>query len=295
MRTFLLILVANVFGKKMEESLLPFESSTEESSFILNTNQGRFAVNNTDITMESDIIPEAALASRYSRNTTIVEMLGALRDATATLKKAWARFTFPHVSLIMEFTDGRCEEMDWIPRNSHLDVPGEHPSGQAILHYGVGNTRCRNAPSMFGLPDSTIGVLNWLQDAIKLMSTQKQVDLLRWTPGHLQQVNQHVTRRQLYSAFLEETMRFKDEAKYGCGSFINNAFGIATGSRYVDPETMVQLFKVGAQHHIQGSDCITSGNKCTQNDQCCSGTCNPKVWGFRHTSYNVCSENIIIN
>jgi len=268
MRTFLLILVANVFGKKMEESLLPFESSIEESSFILNTNQGRFAVNNTDIPMESNIIPKTHLASRYSRNTTIVEMLGSLRDATATLKKAWVRFTFPHVSLLMEFTDGRCEEMDWIPRNSQLDIPGEHSSGQAILHYGIGNTRCRNAPSMFGLPDSTIGVVKWVQDAINLKSTQKEVDLLRWTPGYLKQINQHVTRRELYSAFLEEAIRNKDEAKYSCSSFINNVFVLATGHRYVDPGTMVKLLKVGSQYI--GRSCVTNGGLCKKSSDCCS-------------------------
>jgi len=278
MSTFLLMLVVNVFvevnvfGRIMDESLLPFESRIEESSFIINTNQGRFAVNNTDVTMQSTIIPKTFLASRFSKNTTIVEMLGALRDATATLKKAWVRFTFPHVSLLMEFSDGRCEEMDWHPRNSISDVPGEHPAGQALLDYDVRNARCRNAPLLIGLPDSTNGVLNWLQKAIKLKSTQKEVDLFRWTPGHLQQGNQHVTRRQVYSAFFEEANRFKDEEKYSCSSFINNAFGIATGHRYVDSGTMVHLLKVGAQRFGTLSPtrrCKGWADECREDSECC--------------------------
>jgi len=265
----------------MEESLLPFESPIEESSFIIDTNQGRFAVSN-----QSTIIPKTVLASRSSQNTTIVKMLGVLRDAAATLKKAWVRFTFPHVFLLMEFTDGKCEEMEWSPRNSRSDVPGEHPGGQASLHYDVRSARCRNASSLMGLPDSTIGVFNWLQHAIKLKSTspQKEVDLVRWTPGHLQQVNQHVTRRQLYSAFLEEATRFKDEAKYGCASFINNALAIATHHRYVDPETIVQLLQIGAQRfgmELQKEEegCLPMHSPCSNNSECCSGHCRHYMGG----------------
>jgi len=271
MRTFLLMLVVNVFGTIMEESLLPVESPIAESSFIINTNQGRFAVNNTYVTMESTIIPETVLASRSSKNTTIVEMLGASRDATATLKKSWARWTFPHVSLLMEFDDGRCEEMEWVSLN-RSDVLGEHPGGRAILHY-VRNARCRNAPLLFGLPDSTIGVLNWWQDAIKLKSTAKEVDLVRWTPGHQQQVSQHVTRRQLYSAFLQEANRFKVEEKYSCSSFINNVFGVATGHRYVDPATMVQLLEMGAQRFGLGKNCEGYCEWCWRDVDCCSNYC----------------------
>jgi len=274
------MLVVNVFGERiMQESLLPFESSIEESSFTINTNQGRFAVNNTDVTMQSTIIPKTFLASRSSKNITIDEMLGALRDATATLRKAWVRFAFPHVSLLMEFTDGRCEEMDWSPRNSISDVPGEHPAGQAILHKDIRNARCRNAPSLIGLPDSTIGVLDWVEDTLKLKSTHEEVDLARWTPGHLQQVNQHVSRRQLYSAFLEEAIRFKDEAKYACGSFINNAFGIATGHRYVDPETMIQLLRIGTLR--KGKDCSKKGASCRATDCCADLVCHASSEGRR--------------
>jgi len=275
MMTFLLMIIVNVFGKRIiKESLLPFETPIEESSFIINTNQGRFALNNTKATMESIVMlntMNTILASTSYKNTTI-EMSGALRDVTATLKKAWVRFTFPHVSLLMQFNDGRCEEMEWYPLNSRLDIPGEHPAGKAILHYDVGRTRCRNAPSMFGLPDSTVGVYNWLQDAIKLKSTQKTVDLLRWTPVHLQ----HVTRREVYDSFVKEAYRFKDEEKYSCSSFINNAFGIATGHIFVDPAIMVQLLQVGAKRFgiAKGEEkCKGAGESCSNGNQCCSNSC----------------------
>jgi len=241
------MVIVNVFGKQIvQEQLSPFESPFEVSSLIIDTNQGRFAVNNTNFTVQSTITPKTHLASSFFANTTTVEMLGTLRDETAVLKKAWARWTFPHVSLLMQFIDGKCEEMEWYPLYHRLDVPGEHPVGQASIKY-VRNARCRNAPSLLRLPDPTIDVLNWLQDAIKLQSKQEEVDLLRWTPGRLEQGNQHITRRQVYYAFFEEADRFKDEEKYSCSTFINNAFGIATGHRYVDPGTLVHLLKVGVQ------------------------------------------------
>jgi len=237
MMIFILMLIVNVSGRLIfQEQLSPFESPFEESSFIIGTNQGRFAVNITNFT-QSTITPRTNLASSFSANTL---------DETAALKKAWARWTFPHVSLLMQFNDGKCEQMEWYPLNHRSDVPGEHPVGQASIQY-VRNARCRNAPSLIRLPDPTIDMLNWLQDAIKLKSTQEEVDLLRWTPGSLQKVNQNITRRQVYSAFFEEANRFKDEEKYSCSSFINNAFGIATGHRYVDPGTLVHLLKVGVQ------------------------------------------------
>jgi len=288
MMIFLLIFIVNVLGKQVvQEPLLPFESPFEESSLFIDTNQGRFAVNNANVTMESVITPKIKLASGLSANTTMVEMLGIIHNETATLKKAWARWTFPHVSLVMQFTDGRCQEMEWYPLMP-LGVPGEHPVGQATMQY-VRNARCRNAPSLFHLPDPTINVLNWFQDAIKLKSTQEVVDLLRWTPGHLQLVNKHVTRRQVYSAFFEEASRFKDEEKYSCSSFINNVFGIATGHRYVDPGTMVHLLKLGAQRfgglsvNPYSSPLKVNYLSCKSDSECRSDYCHP-TYHSCHTS-----------
>jgi len=297
MMIFLLMLIVNVFGKLLvQEQLSPFESPFEESSFIIGTNQGRFAVNHTNFT-QSTITPKTNLASIFSANT-----LDEILDETAALEKAWARLTFPHVSLLMQFDDGKCEQMEWYPLSHRPDVPGEHPVGQASIKY-VRNARCRNAPSHIRLPETTIDVLDWLQDAIKLKSTQEEVDLLRWVPGSLQpEVKQHITRRQIYSAFFEEANRFKDEEKYSCSSFINNAFGIATGHRYVDPGTLVHLLKVGVQRF--GEDLATPSPapanpppdksccyaSCSTTSDCCRGQICPSSGGkcFRQTPYDGC-------
>jgi len=243
MKIFFLLVVINVFGveirKRIKESpsFVDTRAKLMESAFVVETNQGSFASKNTNFTRHSTIM----------QKTTVASMLRRLDDAQATLKRAWVRWSFPHFSLLTEFTDARCEEMEWVPINNRSDVPGEHPAGEAILHYDVQSSRCGNAKSLIGLPDPMIGYLKWFEDAIKLKYTQEEVDVVRWIPDHLEEVNQHVTRRQLYSAFLEEANRFKDEKKYSCSSFINNAFGIATGHRFVDQKTMVYLLQVGTQ------------------------------------------------
>merc|ERR1719397_1246563 len=69
--------------------------------------------------------------------------------------------------------------------------------------------------------------------------------------------------------------------KYSCSSFINNAFGIATGHIFVDPATMVQLLQVGAKRfgiakgEGEKQTCKGRFESCTyaSSGQCCSKKC----------------------
>jgi len=253
----------NGFAEKLsQQELLPLESLIEEDdlkgliekSIIVKTNQGRFAVNNPKSTSSGSvlygIIGEKAdkFSSKNPNSTssestfpgkrmTVNEMLAKTsHDPTGALKKAWVRGTINHVSLFMRFSDGKCEEMEWYPVKGSLNVLGEHPAGEASLRYDVRDDYCANVHSFISIPGSTINLSGWIDNAMKLYSQKEQADLAR---VHENELNEHVTRRQIYAAFLKEAHRFKDEQKYSCTSFINNAFRIATDQQFIDPDILV--------------------------------------------------------
>jgi len=236
-------------GKLTEEELLPFVSFIDDDvleeilairpSIHLMTNQGIFSIDkNNNVSSEH----------LFDKRNTIHEILAKTSsDPTATLKKAWfRRMNFLHHSLFIQFSDGKCEQIEWIPTNYDIthEVLGEHSTGSALLHYDVEKDHCYNTSLFYDLPDSPTSLLTWLHNSMDIGDENNEIDLARWTSAYEKETNQHITRDQFYKAFLKEANRFKDEDKYSCTTFINNVFKLATNHEFVNPEVMIQTIKI---------------------------------------------------
>merc|ERR1711981_1261037 len=185
------------------------QSLENAPSISVKTNQGIFAVDNAY--SESGLTDENIGIDQMIRKT--------LRSPKAKIRKSWIKEKNNHVSLNILFNDGNCEQIEWLPINGSRDVLGEHPTGEAHLHYYVDDSYCRDAHSFIGVPDAIHHVPLWLVNSAIKMSSKKTVDLVRWNKDNQKEADPQPDRIQVYNALIKEAYRFKKEKKYCCTSF----------------------------------------------------------------------------
>jgi len=227
----LAINVAINFGLSPDEDLMNNSAQMLENvpSISVKANQGIFAVDN------------AYSGSGFTdENIRIDQMImKTLHSPTATVRKSWFKGKNNHVFLNILFSDGKCEQLEWVPINGSHDVLGEHPAAEAYLHYYVDDSYCRDADSFIGVPDAIHNVPLWLANSAIKMSSKKSVDLVRWSKDHQKESDPQPIRIQVYNALIKEANRFKNEKKYSCTSFVNNVWGYVTGNKLVNDDIML--------------------------------------------------------
>jgi len=263
MKVFALVFNLIVNGFAIHVALIPDEDLMSNSvqmlesspSVIVNSNQGIFTLGNT------------YLGSEFAnKNIKIDQMIRkTLHSPIATIRKSWIKATRKgHVSLFILFSDGKCEQLEWLPVNVSTYLLGEDPAGEVHLHFDLDDSNCQNADSFLGIPDSLDNVPVWLADSTIKLGSKKSGDLVRWKKDDHQEADQQLIRRQMYNALLKEANRFKDEQKYSCSSFVNNVWADVTGHKFVNDDIMLLIIKSAEKLHVPS---------CTTDDVIIDGHC----------------------
>jgi len=239
--------VAINFVLSPDEDLMNMSAQSLENapSISVKTNQGIFAVDNA--------YSESGLTDENIRIDQMI--MKTLRSPKAKIRKSWIKGKNNHVSLNILFNDGNCEQIEWLPINGSRDVLGEHPTGEAHLHYYVDDSYCQDAHSFIGVPNDIHHVPLWLANSAIKMSSKKTVDLVRWNKENQKESDPQPDRIQVYNALIKEANRFKNEKKYSCTSFVNNVWGYVTGKKFVTNDVMFLSIKKATDYAFLVKEC----------------------------------------